>query len=57
MRLTKKQILNIQSNQEKMKNAILKLLCGDNLITSIDITFTGDGAEVNFSVIQKEKIE
>lgn len=56
MRMTKKQILELQSKQEKIKNEILKILCGENFMKSLDIKFTEDGAEVNFSVIHKEKI-
>lgn len=54
--MTKKQILELQSIQDKIKNEILKVLCGDNYMKSLDIKFTEDGAEVNFSVIRKDTI-
>jgi len=57
MRMTKKQILELRSKQEEMTKQILKVLCGDNFIKSLDIRVTEDGLDVSFTTLQKDKIQ
>lgn len=57
MRMTKKQILELRSKQEEMTRQVLKALCGDNFIKSLDIRVTEDGLDVSFTTLQKDKIQ